>query len=266
MKKLGIIDSFYAEPLFHGLKDRNDTFDLITGSPIQISKMLREKKLDAAFLSPIDYTKGYEEYTIVRDVCVASEGTSRTISLYFNEGLHNISTIATDLTTISEMVLAKIVMIEKYSTVPQFIATTGDMNEMLKKADAALIVGNPNLELHPNYNKKIDLVDEWTDITELPYVHGIWVTNEGQLLKSEVDILIKAAHFGASHLSEIANLQSQFQHQDLVEYLSAFSYVLDEINEASLVEFIRMTYYHEIIEDHPDIKFFGDEISNLSLN
>lgn len=73
---------------------------------------------------------------------------------------------------------------------------------------AALIVGNTNL------------VDEWTDITELSYVHGIWVTRKDQLLKSEVDDLIQAARFGTSHLSEIANLQPQFQHQDLVEYIS----------------------------------------------
>ncbi|MBU1299759.1 MAG: hypothetical protein KKF20_06980 [Bacteroidetes bacterium] len=60
-------------------------------------------------------------------------------------------------------------------------------------------------------------MNKWSDITELSYVHGIWVTRKNQLSKSEVDDLIQSARFSASHLTEIAALQLQSPPQGLVE-------------------------------------------------
>lgn len=265
MNKLGTIADLYGAPLFYHLKEKRETVNLITDSELQISKMLREEELDAAFLSPITFARDHDIYSIVPGVCIASEGNSNVICLYFKEGLREIKTIATNLLNVSEMVLAKLILIEKYSVTPTFIPTRADIDEMLHKADAALIVGDYNLELL-NRKNKIDLVDEWSDLTELPYVHGLWVTEKEKLSQADIDILKASADYGSAHLNEIAINYPQRNKDEVVDYLSAFSYKLDEKAKNGLSEFIRMAYFHEIIEDLPDLDFENDTTIEIPKN
>lgn len=262
MIKLGAIADLYGAPLFHHLKEKPETVNLITDSELLISKMLREEELDAAFLSPISFARDHAIYSIVPGICIASEGNSNVVCLYFKEGLREIKTIATDLLNVSEMVLAKLILMEKYSITPTFIPTRADIDEMLLKADAALIVGDYNLELI-NYKTKLDLVDEWSDLTELPYVHGLWISQKEKLSQSDIDILKTSADYGSAHLSEIATRYPQRNKEELVDYFSTFSYKLDEKEKNGLIEFIRMAYFHEIIEDLPDLEIDSDTTIEL---
>ncbi len=265
MKNLGIITDLYAAPLFQSLKEKPETVKLITDSELQISKMLREEELDAAFLSAITFARDHDIYSIVPNVCIASEGNSNVICLYFKEGLKEIKTIATDLLNVSEMVLARLVLTEKYFVTPTFIPTKANIDEMLLKADAALIVGDYNLELLDHKNK-LDLVDEWSDLTELPYVHGLWISQKEKLSQDDIGILKASADYGSTHLSEIASHYPQRNKEEFVESLSAFSYKLDEKAKNGLTEFIRMAYFHEIIEDLPDLDPDNDTTVELPKN
>ncbi|MDI6803515.1 MAG: hypothetical protein QME58_06675 [Bacteroidota bacterium] len=265
MKNLGIITDLYAAPLFQSLKEKPETMNLITDSELHISKLLLEEELDAAFLSPITFARDHDIYSIVPDVCIASEGNSNVVCLYFKERLKEVKTIATDLLNVSEMVLAKLVLTEKYSTTPTFIPTKANIDEMLLKADAALIVGDYNLELLEHKNK-LDLVDEWSDLTELPYIHGLWISEKEKLSKEEINILKESAEYGSAHLSEIASHYPPRNTEEVVEFLSAFSYKLNEKAKNGLTEFIRMAYYHEIIEDLPDLNAESDTTLDLAKN
>ncbi len=265
MKNLGIIADLYAAPLFQSLKEKPKTVNLITDFEFQLSKMLREGKLDAAFLSSITFARNHDIYSIVPNVCIASERFSNVVCLYFKEGLKEIKTIATDLLDVSGMVLAKLVMKEKYSTIPTFIPTKSNLDGMLLKADAALIVGDYNLELFDHKNK-LDLVDEWFDLTELPYVHGLWISQKEILSQDDINILQTSADYGLTHLNEIASHLPQQNKEEVVEFLSSFSYKLDEKAKAGLTEFIRMAYFHEIIEDLPDFDFEVDTLNEFPKN
>jgi chorismate dehydratase len=266
MKKLGIVANLLAVPIYYKLKESADTFELVANSNPENVKLLREDKLDAAFLSPIEYARHFNIFSVIPNIAVSSEGFSKTISLFFKEGLKEIKSIATDLKNPSEMVLAKIVMLEKYDINPQFIQQTGNLNDMLEKADSALIIGEPNLSSLKEFQNKLDLVDEWYDITELPFVHGFWISREGKLTPGEIELIQKSASYGASHLTEIAALFRDYQTDELVEYLSAFHYELNSRTESGLSEYLRMAYYHHIIDDLPEIKFLKENGKTLSLN
>jgi predicted solute-binding protein len=266
MKKLGITASLFAVPIFHKLKERTDVFELSTNSSLENAKLLREDKLDAAFLSPIDYARHSDIFSLIPGVAVSSEGFSRTISLFFKEGIKEINSISTDITSVSEMVLAKIVMLEKYSTSPKFIVKEGALTKIPEKADAALVTGDANLSVFKDLQNKLDLVDEWLDITELPYVHGFWVNREDRLTSTELSIIKDAASYGATHLIEIASLYPNYSKDDLIEYLSAFMYDVNQKIESGLSEFLRMAYYHHIITDLPDVKFLKQDNQTFSVN
>ncbi len=254
MKNLGIIQDLYSVPLFYKLKENVDKFNLISDSQVNIARMLREDNLHAAFLSPISYAKDHPHYVLIPDLAISSEGNSNVICLYFRPNLKDIKTIATDLKNSSEMVLAKLILMEKYSFNPTFIPAENNLENMLEKADAALIIGDYNLKLSQHKNK-LDLVDEWSDMMELPYVHGVWATRKNNLSNDEVNLIVKAAEYGAEHLTEIASIYYPESKDEVIEFLAAFTYKLDEYSKNGFIEFIRMAYYYNIIEDLPDFEF-----------
>jgi len=94
---------------------------------------------------------------------------------------------------------------------------------------------------------RIDLVDEWSDITELPYVHGIWAARDGNLTIAEMNSIIESARQGVKHLEHLTSEinRSFFEH---------FQYDLDDKTLSGLSEFFHMAYCHGILKDIPDVK------------
>jgi predicted solute-binding protein len=246
-KRLGIIRHQYAQPLFHLLKSEDKhSFDFVEDVPAKLAYALRQKHLDGAFLSPIDYAKDYAMYRIIPQLCAASFGESNTVSLLFNQNLREIKSIAVDATSSSEIVLAQLILREKYDRTAQIIPFSGSAEEAMKKSDAVLLIGDTSATLRQE--NALDLVEEWSDLTELPFIHGLWVAREDSLNKEEMQIMIDAGREGISNLEPTLD-------EDVRGYLLNFKYELDDESIASLTEFFRMAYYHGILKDIPDVKF-----------
>lgn len=247
-KRLGIVPHLYPQPLFGGLKEKEtvaaNRFALIEDHFAQLALQLHQGNLDGAFLSPVEYASEYPLSNIVPDVGVVSEGESESVVILFNEHLENLRSISVDPAFPSEIVLASIVMKEKYDIVPQFVPTTSSIDEALRKTDAVLAVDRIAIAVRQQRNK-IDLVEEWFDLTEMPFVHGVWVAREKALTIDEIKALISAAQ----PVETLPGLSA-----DEKEYLLNFRYTLDKEAIASLNEFFRMAYYHGILRDIPDVK------------
>jgi len=96
-------------------------------------------------------------------------------------------------------------------------------------------------------SNKLDLVDEWYDLTELPYVHGFWAFREEVL--EELDF----KQIERQSLSQTGMLA---KFGDDAEYLESFRYELNEGALRGLSEFYRMAFYHGIMKEIPDVRFF----------
>jgi len=246
-KRLGIIRHQYAQPLFHCVKAHTaHPFDFREDVAAKLAYELRQQHLDGAYLSPIDYAKDYTLYRLVPHVCAASYSKSKTIVLLFHQNLREIKSIAVDATSSSEVVLAKLILQEKYDCAVQIIPFSGPADEALKTSDAVLLIGDAAATLK-NENV-LDLVEEWSDLTELPFIHGLWVARQGALSNEEINMLITAGKDGISHLEPTME-------EDVREYLLNFKYELDDEGIAALTEFFRMAYYHGILHDIPDVRF-----------
>jgi predicted solute-binding protein len=271
--RLAVSDALYLKPLLFGLDQTESPFDPVIDIPAQNALKLsqRSEGIRNAFLSPIDYARHGGEYCIVPNICVASSIPTNTIQLILKSDLNNIDRIAVDVRFTSEIILAKIILEEKYSNNSsrqklQFIPMVPDIDAMLAKADAALLVN----EIPNSYKKSgvftLDLVEEWNDLTDLPYVHGFWVGREEEMTDQEAEVLLTAKKNGVLQQMQIAQqaaMQQNSSVEDMTQYLSSFSYDLGEREEESLAEFIQYAYYHTIIGDVPEIRFF-DASPNLS--
>lgn len=259
-KRLGLTTELFCVPVFHGLTDKTQ-FECITDVVAKNSIKMREHELDAAFLSPIDYARESSVYQIIPNVAVSSRTPTNTIVLHFKEGLQTINTLAVHPTSTSEIVLATILLGEQFDVHPTIVPTMGPLDQMLRLADAALLVGDAALEQGPDYQNRIDLVEEWHDLTDLPYVHGFWCVREAGLTRTDVALIQDACDTGVKSLDDIvmeetATIAPHFSPDTLKQYLEHFSYLFSDEEQDAVMEFLRYAYYHGILPDVADLHLY----------
>jgi chorismate dehydratase len=259
-KRLGVPSAFYARPLTAHLAER-DLFARRVDVPAQHALHLREHELDAAFLTPIDYARDSSEYRIVPGVGISSASATGSISLLFHDNLTTIGTVAVDPSSASEIVLAKVILAEEYELQPKFQPFSGPADLAMQQADAVLLVGDASLKEISSHPNRIDLVEAWNELTNLPYVHGFWCGGDESLGPDEVEWLIQSAYSGRASLDTIASdlphgAFPSLSHSDMADYLNAFSYDLNEDDLDGLREFLRYAFYHGVTPDVAELHFY----------
>ncbi|HSQ76780.1 MAG TPA: MqnA/MqnD/SBP family protein [Bacteroidota bacterium] len=259
-RRLGVPQDYSSLPLVAHLAER-DLFVRHSDVPARLALQLRERKLDAAFLTPLDYARESSAYEIVPAVGVASDQGTGSVSLLFREEhLHTVSTVAVDPSSSAEIVLAKIVLAEEYNLEPTFTPAAGPVEQLLQTADAVVLSGDASLREVDRYPNRIDLVEAWVDMTSLPYVHGIWCARRGLLSSEQVEHLQQSAGKGIASLDALAAEVSgkrfpSLSQTLLADYLHAFSYTLTDRDLDGFQEFLRFAYYHGVVPDVGDLHF-----------
>ncbi|HOV98556.1 MAG TPA: hypothetical protein PK595_03160 [Bacteroidota bacterium] len=263
--RIAVHDLCYLQPLLYGLEKAQSDLELVYDIPSRNSVLFSERSnnLRSAFLSPIDYARHGADYCIVPDISVSSKQPSQTILLLINHNVSDISRIAVDIRFTSEIILAKIILEEKYrnlsSSSVQYLPMMPNVDEMLAKADAALVVQSPPTLVIPDNVFALDLVEEWIDLTDLPYVHGFWVGREEELSEDEAKELLRAKKEGVlllPQISEALALRYRLPVNSLKSYFSAFSYDFGEEQEQSVEDFFHYAFFHGALQDVPELRFF----------
>ena len=271
-RTLGISESLHLRPLVYAAESPGSPWAVHWDMPAQLSILLSQRippfEAGCAFLSPIDYARHGGDYRIIPGISASSRTPSRTIQLLLHQNLRSMDRVAVDVRVTSEIVLLKILLVEKFRELssrdkgPEFVSVAGSVQEQLAKADAVLVVNLRSEPPLPSEFFALDLVEEWVDLTDLPYPHGFWVGHEDALDASVVRGLADACSFGRSHVASIARAvgaSTGSNPQEILDYLSGFVYDLDEEIQDAASEFIRYAYYHGILRDIPELKFAGLE-------
>jgi len=260
-KRLGLTAEYYCAPVFHGLTERPE-FDCVTDVVARNAIRLREHELEAAFLSSVDYARESSEYCIIPNIAVSSRVPTSSIVLVFKEGLRTISTLAVNPVSTSEIVLASILLGEQFDVHPQICPMTGSLEDMLRTADAVLLAGNAAILGLQTRHNWIDLVGEWNDMTDLPFVHGFWSAREPELAKEDVDMIQAACLDGVESIDEIVRMlpRSETISSDTMKtYLESFSYSFGVEEQEAVAEFLRYAYYHRVLPDIADLTFYSSD-------
>jgi len=259
-KRLGLSPHLYCEPL-RGAPGRRDEFDWRREVPARSAIALRERAIDLAFLTPIDYAKSSSLYYIVPKIVVASCSGDASVTLHFREGLHKIRTLAADPSSVSEIVLAKILLTEQFNLRPQIVPFQGGLEGALARADAALLVGDESLRTLHVHGNVLDVIEEWNDLTDLPYVHGFWCGWEHALTGEQISSLQQHCFDGVALLDEIAEAAPADHSLGAInavearDYLGKFVFEMSEEVEEGLKEFLRYAFYHGILPDVADLHY-----------
>lgn len=240
---LGISSQLMTRPLTQTLR-ANPNFQLEEETRANITLQLRDQSLSAALISPLDYARDSSELCIVPDVAVVSRQADSSIIIPFREGVKTIRTLAVDPAYASEIVLAKIILAESFDIEPSIVPMSAPLDMMLQKADAALLVGDQAFQARNITDRYIDIVEEWCDMTELPYVHAIWCGRERDLTKEDIVQIQNASYKGVAGIGDIALQNPQAERDAIQQYLESFSYELTEEARNGLAEFVKYLFYH----------------------
>ena len=224
--RLGAVGYLNARPLVHGL-ERQPRFDLRYDIPSECARLLHARGVDVGLIPSIEYLRGPQPYAFVPGPAVTSRGAVASVAIYTRVEPEDIRTIAMDTSSRTSVALSTVMLQRTFRVSPEAVPMAPDLEAMLARADAALIIGDIALFLTPPpLVRKIDLGELWTSSTGLPFVYAVWAGWPGALTAADVLLLQQARDSGVAESDEVARA---YYPEDPVREAVARRYLRDNI-------------------------------------
>lgn len=202
--RLGAVSYLNTKPLVYGLDAYPDHFDVRFDVPAKCAELLHDGRVDLGLIPAIEYLRG--DYAIVPDISIASNGDVATVAVFTRKPIGEVETLALDLSSRTSVALTRVLCAKRWHIAPKFTPAEPDLEAMLRRADAALVIGDPAFEIDPVKHQvtKIDLGAEWKALTGLPFVYAMWVGRPGAASAEQCRALQAARDRGLESLGAIA--------------------------------------------------------------
>lgn len=203
--RLGAVSYLNVRPLVYGLEARPDLVSLRFDVPSVCAVLLADGAIDLGMVPSITYVDRPGD-RIVPGVCIGSDGPVASVALFTRTPVASIRTVALDTSSRTSVALLKILCARRFEIDPVWTPHEPDLDLMLERADAALLIGDPALfAAIPGGVEKIDLGREWTEMTGLPFVWAFWAGRAAAAGGEVVALLQQAAQTGMRHADEVAD-------------------------------------------------------------
>lgn len=147
---------------------------LSVASPADCAERLRAGTADLGLVPVAEMAR--QALPIVPGTCISSDGPVRSILLVSRVPWEQVRTLAADCNSRTSVVLAQVVLQERFGLRVSVQSRPPSLHEMLSGADAALIIGDAALHIDPASipYRYLDLGEEWRRISGLPMVYAVW--------------------------------------------------------------------------------------------
>jgi chorismate dehydratase len=272
--RVSIVEFLNTAPLVWGFTDGPlaGKYELLFAVPSQCAEDLRAGRADVGIIPSIEYQR-MENVVALPGMAIAAKNEVRSLLVISKTPIEQAQSIALDTNSRSTVALARILCRRHWKVSPEFIDMAPDADNMLARADAAVLIGDPALRLrlkvdaleakvpgteaccccdgddeHPVKGIETlflyDVAQQWREMTGLPSVLAIWVARRGVVTPEMVADFQASREYGLSHVGDIAEgaaLKLELAPRDLERYLTEnIDYSLDEENLAGL-----RRYYEE---------------------
>lgn len=262
-KRLGAVSFLNTKPLIYGIEHNlfSHNFELTKAIPSSLAVDLMGGKLDVALIPSIAYAKNSPYLRVVPECGIIAHDAVNSIRLYFNKNLRSIRSVAVDISSMTSVVLTKILLAERFEVKPEFIAAEPVLERMLSVADAALVIGDSALFKTPETERAyLDLAEEWHDMTGLPFVFAVWAGREGAISLEDTQAIISSKNLGLDNIDKVCQLAAEEYSADLrlvKSYLTSnVQFNLGDEEIAGMRYFFELAYYHGSLEYLPSLNFY----------
>ena len=207
MLKISAVSYLNTVPFIHGLKQSElmRNIDLQLDYPSICADKLINGTVDLA-LVPVAVIPKLKEAHIISDYCIGANGAVDTVCLYSDVPIEEIESIALDYQSRTSVALLKILLKEYWQLNPELKKADIGFEENIKDKNAALVIGDRAFNLNSKHKYIYDLSAIWKEMTALPFVFAVWVTNK----KLPQDFIVdfnKALKNGLSDIDAALNLK-----------------------------------------------------------
>lgn len=186
---IGEIDYANAWPLFKSFSRHAEqlNFEMISRVPAELNRLLHAGELDVSAISSFSYGQYSQDYVLLPGLSVGSIGRVHSILLFTKEPLEKRMPrrIAVTTTSATSVNLLKIIMAMRFECEPEYIPAEPKLQDMLKNADGALLIGDPAITASWQCDglHVMDLGELWNDWTGLGMTYAVVAARRSAVLR-----------------------------------------------------------------------------------
>ena len=178
--------------------DRVANYDISYTIPSACAEALRAGSADIGIIPAAAYAT-VSNLVIIPDVAIAARRAVRSILLVGQmpgntpydhsseippskqEWLQQVRTVALDTSSMTSVALAKILFAEWLGGARDYKPMAPDLAAMLQACDAAVLIGDPALQIDRTRYFTLDLAEEWVERTGKSFVFAFWAIRQQAL-------------------------------------------------------------------------------------
>ena len=202
--RLSAVSFVNARPLVYGLEPQHALFTVDYDLPSVCAARLHAGEVDVGLIPAIEYLSG--DYRLVPGMAIGSDGPILSVAVFTSVPIARVRRLAVDTSSRTSVALTRVLCAHYWDIVPAFVPMRPVLGEMLAVTDAALVIGDPALEIDSAAAgvEKLDLGEAWRALTGLPFVFAAWAGRPGVLGPAHLRALADAREHGLAAVDEIA--------------------------------------------------------------
>lgn len=191
--RIGGVGYLNARPLTWALERDPERWHVRYDVPSVCAELLHRGETDLGLISSVEYLQS-PDYRFVPGVGIGSRGKIASVALYTRVPVDRVRTIALDTSSRTSVALVKVLCQHHFQIAPEFVSHGPDLLAMTRDYDAGLLIGDPAFDAdHGALGlTKIDLGEEWTRFTGLPFIYAAWTGRAGAIEDADVRALQEA--------------------------------------------------------------------------
>jgi chorismate dehydratase len=235
--RISIVEYLNTAPLVWGFTDGPlvGKYELSFTMPSQCAEALRRGDADIAIIPSIEYQR-IENLVVLPEMTIGAKGEVRSILVVAKKPIEMAKRIALDASSRSSAALVKLLAKEYWKISPEYVEASPDPSEMLKRADAALVIGDPALRVTlkmdalsgkvpsneqccqgdpdelpvPGFETIFvyDIAHQWREMTGKPCVLAIWAGRPDVVTPGVVADFQASKQYGLKRFREISEAAS----------------------------------------------------------
>lgn len=203
--RIGGIPYLNVRPLIWGIEEQ-----VTFCEPAELADRLRRGDFDVGIV-PVAEVLTRDQYDIVDDVAVASDGPVRSVFLAHRGSVATLKRVAVTPVSRTSVWLLRVLLKQSHGIEPEFYPKPA--NALLCDHEAMLLIGDEAVAYamrKPSQHRVVwDLGIAWKQLTGLPFVYAVWAMQRGIAGKlngngrSLPELLRQAKVAGLAHIDDI---------------------------------------------------------------
>ncbi|MGW5782396.1 menaquinone biosynthetic enzyme MqnA/MqnD family protein [Streptomyces sp. NPDC003757] len=280
--RVGLISFLNCRPLLWGLSRTGALPDVRQLSAEAAGERLVAGELDLGPISLADYLRHTDELLLLPGLAIAAEGAVMSCNIVSQGALGELRSPRVGLTATSRttVLLARILLEDVLGLSPDYFTGPPDPAELLRTADAAVVIGDPALraffdgraDAWPHAERPgddrlrvHDTAKLWTEWTGLPMVFAVWAVRREYARRRPEAVaaahrsLLRARDLGLGSLGAVAAEAARgtgFSAAQLAVYYRTLRYHLDSRGRSGIERFAALAAARGEVPGHVDIEVF----------